>query len=191
TFDGKPTGLKNPETDSYKELSRLKEALTARGVFRHSDMYHFAMRYLDEFPWAAEALRARFRAVLLDEMQDTSVRQETLLNRLFPRDAVDVQRFGDENQRIYDMDASDDEPTSFPREPVLNLGASVRFGEFIATRIATIAPRKQTILGDAAAPSGRHTILLFDERTARDVIPRFAQIAANELRDIDEPPVVK
>jgi DNA helicase II / ATP-dependent DNA helicase PcrA len=191
TFDGKETRLKNPETESYKELARLKAALTARGVFRHADMYHFASRYLDEFPWAAEALRARFRVVLLDEMQDTSARQEALLNRLFPSDAVDVQRFGDENQKIYDLDASADEPTTFPRDPVVNLGESVRFGEFIAARIATIAPRKQTILGASVAPPGRHTILLFDERTAHDVVPRFAQIAADELRDLAEPPVVK
>lgn len=191
TFDGKPTGLKNPEAASYRELARLKAALTARGVFRHGDMYCFANRYLDEFAWAAEALRARFRVVLLDEMQDTSARQEALLNRLFPTDAVDVQRFGDENQKIYDMDASADESTSFPREPVLNLGESVRFGGFIAARIATIAPRKQRILGDGAAPSGRHTILLFDEHTVRNVIPRFAQIAAEDLHDLDEPPIIK
>ncbi len=191
TFDGKQTGLKNPETDSYKELAGLKEALTARGVFRHGDMYHFANQYLNEFPWAAKALRARFRVVLLDEMQDTSARQEALLNRLFPPDAIDVQRVGDENQKIYDMDVSADEPTSFPRAPVLNLGESVRFGEFIASRIATIAPLKQAILGADAARPGRHTILLFDERTAHDVVPRFAQIAANELLDLDEPPVVK
>jgi ATP-dependent DNA helicase UvrD/PcrA len=191
TFDGKETRLKNPETDSFKELMRLKAALTARGVFRHGDMYHFASRYLDEFPWAAEALRARFRVVLLDEMQDTSARQEALLNRLFPPDAVDAQRFGDENQKIYDMDAGAEEATSFPREPVLTLGESARFGEFIAACIATIAPRKQPILGAAEALSGRHTILLFDERTAQDVVPRFAQIAADELRDLVESPVVK
>jgi hypothetical protein len=92
---------------------------------------------------------------VLDEMQDTSARQEALLNRLFPADAIDVQRFGDENQKIYDMDASAEESTTFPREPVLNLGESVRFGEFIASRIAMIAPRKQTILGSDGAPSGR------------------------------------
>jgi DNA helicase II / ATP-dependent DNA helicase PcrA len=191
TFDSKPTGLKDPSTPSYGELRRLKEALTARGVFRHADMYHFANLYLEEFPWAAGALRARFRVVILDEMQDTSAKQEALLNRLFPPDAIDVQRFGDENQKIYDMDASDDETTSFPRQPVVNLGESVRFGDFIATRIATIAPRQQTIIGDETVPSGRHTVLLFDEHSVRNVIPRFAQIAADELHDLDEPPVVK
>lgn len=189
TFDGKPTGLKDRASETFTELARLKATLTARGLFRHGDMYHFASRYLDEFPWAVEALRARFRIVLLDEMQDTSARQEALLNRLFPPDVVDVQRFGDVNQKIFDMESSEDEETTFPRDPVENLGESVRFGEFIAERISTIAPRKQEILGTRAAPRGRHTILLFDERTAHDVLARFAQIAADEVRDIAEPVV--
>ena len=191
TFDGEATGLKDPKKPTYRELGQLKEALTRRGVFRHADMYHFANRYLDEYPWAVDPLRGRFPVVMVDEMQDTSATQEGLMSRLFPPDSIDVQRFGDENQKIYDSDATDDSPTSFPREPVYHLGESRRFGDFIAKRIATIAPRQQTILGDGSVRGGRHTILLFDERTAYDVIPRFAAIAAAELGELGRAPVVK
>ncbi len=190
-FDGKKTGFATGSSSSYLELAGLKNALTSRGVFRHADMYHFANRYLDEFPWVVDVLRRRFPVVVVDEMQDTSATQDALLNRLFPPEKVWIQRFGDENQKIFGRDTSEDESTSFPRDPVLHFGESRRFGEFIADRIATIAPRSQTILGDPAMPAARHTILLFDEETVHGVIPRFAEIAELELRGLDEPPVVK
>jgi DNA helicase-2/ATP-dependent DNA helicase PcrA len=190
-FGSQETGFKNEESHAYQELAKLKGNLSARGIFRHGDMYHFSNRYLDEFPWAVAALRSRFPVVIIDEMQDTSAKQDILLNRLFPPDVTEVQRFGDENQKIFDMDDSGDEVGSFPRSPIVNLGVSRRFGKFIANRIATIAPRRQTILGDDTVPGGRHTVLLFDEHTVLDVIPHFARIAADELHDLNELPVVK
>ncbi len=187
TFDGKSIGLQDPSKPAYKDLQQLKDVLAERGIFRHGDMFHYADRYLKEYPWITSVLRRRFPVVIIDEMQDTSARQEALLERLFPPNLVAVQRFGDENQKIYDADSGEEDTNSFPREPVRNIGHSRRFGGFIASKIATIAPRKQTILGDETVVSGRHTIFLFDESTIFDVIPAFAQLAQAELRDVHDP----
>ena len=49
----------------------------------------------------------RFPMVLIDEMQDTSAGQASLLNGVIPRNwkRIVVQRVGDPNQRIFDVDA--------------------------------------------------------------------------------------
>ncbi|MDE2483300.1 MAG: UvrD-helicase domain-containing protein [bacterium] len=190
TFKGEKIGLVDPTTDAYKELKSLKTRLSKNGIFRHADMYFFANRYLDEYPWAASVLQRRFDVVLLDEMQDTSTRQESLLNRMFPAESVDVQRFGDVNQAIYEFDASaEDCVTRFPCEPILYLGSSRRFGQFIAGSIASIAPQRQTILGDESAPTATHTIFLFDEATAHKVVEKFAELASRELAGVEQPDV--
>lgn len=187
TFDGSATGLVDKKKPAYQELLRLKESVSARGIFRHGDMYFYATKYLDEYPWAVAALRSRFSMLIVDEMQDTSARQERLLNRIFPPDKTEVQRFGDVNQAIFDTEAAEDDASTFPRDPVLYLGESRRFGKFIADNIAIIAPHQQTILGDKMAPQAKHTIFLFDERTALNVIPAFAQLAAEHLRGVNSP----
>lgn len=64
-----------------------------------SDQVRFAQRILDEVPAAAEAERARWKIVLLDEFQDTSVAQLKLLRDLFRSTAVTA--VGDPRQAIY------------------------------------------------------------------------------------------
>lgn len=64
-----------------------------------SDQVRFAQRIIDDVPAAAEAERARWSIVLLDEFQDTSVAQLKLLRDLFAATAVTA--VGDPRQAIY------------------------------------------------------------------------------------------
>ncbi|WP_436326434.1 ATP-dependent helicase [Brevibacterium sp. FAM 27836] len=64
-----------------------------------SDQVRFAQRIIDQVPAAAAAERARWKIVLLDEFQDTSVAQLTLLRDLFHSTAVTA--VGDPRQAIY------------------------------------------------------------------------------------------
>ncbi len=191
TFKGAKTKLVDLESDTYRELKALKKAVSKRGIFRYGDMYYFANRYLNDYSWAAAALQRRFDVLLLDEMQDTSSRQELLLERIFPPDRVEVQRFGDINQAIFEFDSGEECETSFPRDPILYLGSSRRFGAFIAANVAAVAPRQQVISGEDDAPDSQHTIFLFDESTVDQVVTRFAGLAAKELKHLTESPVVR
>ncbi len=191
TFGGRRTGFKDPNKPAVQQLAKLKEELSAQGLFRHGDMLHFACQYLDEFPWAVHTLRRRFPILIVDEMQDISPAQDALMNRIFPPDVIEVQRVGDIYQRIYDGDSATDVSTTFPREPVLDLGHSRRFGSFIAERIADVASRTQVIFGNGVATGGRHSVILFDEATALDVIPQFATIVGTALAHLDHRATVK
>ncbi len=87
--------------DSYR---RLKRDL---GLMDFSDQIELGARLASEQPDVGVAERERFRVVLLDEYQDTSVAQAVMLSRLFsgPDEASGlghaVTAVGDPNQAIY------------------------------------------------------------------------------------------
>jgi DNA helicase II / ATP-dependent DNA helicase PcrA len=83
---------------------RLKSHL---GLMDFSDQIALGARLASEQAEVGELERAKFRIVLLDEYQDTSVAQATMLSRLFSGDAPETGRghavtaVGDPNQAIY------------------------------------------------------------------------------------------
>ena len=78
---------------------RFAEAKRARGLVEYSDQVAFALELVRRTPAIVEDHRARFRVVLLDEYQDTSVVQSWLLSELFAD--TGVMAVGDPNQSIY------------------------------------------------------------------------------------------
>ena len=87
--------------ESYR---RLKHEL---GLMDFSDQIELGARLADERREVGAAEREKFKVVLLDEYQDTSVAQALMLSRLFSGDSVDhgrghpVTAVGDPNQAIY------------------------------------------------------------------------------------------
>ncbi|RZT58150.1 DNA helicase-2/ATP-dependent DNA helicase PcrA [Microcella alkaliphila] len=69
------------------------------GLIEFSDQVALALDLLDRNPEVGEALRQRFRVVLLDEYQDTNVAQTRLLSGLFA--GTPVMAVGDPHQSIY------------------------------------------------------------------------------------------
>ena len=77
------------------------------GLVDFSDQIALAARLAEECPEVGEAERAKFKVVLLDEYQDTSVAQAMMLSRLFSGADAEhgrghaVTAVGDPNQAIY------------------------------------------------------------------------------------------
>lgn len=102
-----------PMVRRYLDLKRERDALD------FSDQMALAARLARGFPDVGRMERQRFRAVLLDEFQDTSEAQLVLLRALFAGggDAVPVTAVGDPNQSIYGWrGASATTLTRFPDE---------------------------------------------------------------------------
>jgi DNA helicase-2/ATP-dependent DNA helicase PcrA len=76
---------------------RMKREL---GLMDFSDQIELAARLAAEKPEVGREERAKFKVVLLDEYQDTSVAQAVMLARLFS-DGHAVMAVGDPNQAIY------------------------------------------------------------------------------------------
>ncbi|HEX4688445.1 MAG TPA: ATP-dependent DNA helicase, partial [Nocardioides sp.] len=83
--------------DLVRGYRRLKRDL---GLMDFSDQIELGARLAVEQPDVGAMERERFRVVLLDEYQDTSVAQATMLSRLFSGGHA-VTAVGDPNQAIY------------------------------------------------------------------------------------------
>ena len=102
-----------PLVEGYQELKRSRDALD------FADQMALAATLSQRFPDIGLMERQRFRAVLLDEFQDTSEAQLVLLRHLFVAvgESVPVTAVGDPNQSIYGWrGASATTLTRFPRE---------------------------------------------------------------------------
>ncbi len=102
-----------PLVEAYQALKRSRDALD------FADQMALAATLSQRFPDIGLMERQRFRAVLLDEFQDTSEAQLVLLRHLFVAvgESVPVTAVGDPNQSIYGWrGASATTLTRFPRE---------------------------------------------------------------------------
>jgi DNA helicase-2/ATP-dependent DNA helicase PcrA len=102
-----------PLVDAFMQLKRSRDSLD------FSDQMALAAKLSQQFPDIGSMERQRFRAVLLDEFQDTSEAQLVLLRSLFVGGGarVPVTAVGDPNQSIYGWrGASATTLTRFPRE---------------------------------------------------------------------------
>ncbi len=121
-------GALEPLADLVEEFRRQK---VERGFVEFSDQIALALAAAEAAPRVAEDLRGRFRVVLLDEYQDTSVVQTRFLARLFADHPV--MAVGDPHQSIYgfrgasaanlarfpaDFAAADDRPESVRTYPL-------------------------------------------------------------------------
>jgi DNA helicase-2/ATP-dependent DNA helicase PcrA len=101
-------GRREELLDLVRTYRRLKADL---GLMDFSDQIALAARLAEEHPDVGRLEREKFRVVLLDEYQDTSVAQARMLRRLFSGDAAGpgptggrghaVTAVGDPNQAIY------------------------------------------------------------------------------------------
>ncbi|WP_404388278.1 ATP-dependent helicase [Humibacillus xanthopallidus] len=84
-----------PIVEAFLALKRERESLD------FADQMAIAARLTRSIPAVGEIERQRFRAVLLDEFQDTSEAQLELLRSLFHHPGVALTAVGDPNQSIY------------------------------------------------------------------------------------------
>ena len=98
----------------------------ARGVLDFADQIRLAGTIAERFPEVVADLRERFRVVLLDEYQDTSIAQRQLLQRIFG-DGHPVTAVGDPCQAIYGWrGATVDNIESFPQHFAAGSGPADR-----------------------------------------------------------------
>jgi DNA helicase II / ATP-dependent DNA helicase PcrA len=71
------------------------------GVADYGDLISSAHRLVSDHPWVAERVRSRYRAVVLDEYQDTNPGQRLLLSTVFGG-GFPVTAVGDADQTIYE-----------------------------------------------------------------------------------------
>ncbi|MDV3221057.1 MAG: ATP-dependent helicase, partial [Intrasporangium sp.] len=177
-----------PIVEAFQRVKQERESLD------FADQVALAARVAESVPAVGVTERERFRAVLLDEFQDTSEAQLALLRSLFHDPSVALTAVGDPNQSIYGWrGASATTLLRFPEEfagregpaDVLPLSTSWRNDELIlaaanvtATPLATAHVRPLR----ARPGAGPGTITIARHETADDEAEQVAAWVAARWR---------
>lgn len=167
-----------PHTPTYGELKDACKATSEEGFFCFDEMFVWARELLRVRPEAAQDIRARFPLLFMDEVQDNSEMQSSILHSIFMNapSPVTRQRFGDSNQAIYDSPQGEGAKTDpFPGPMKVDLPNSFRFGQQIADLSDPLGVAPQGLVGraeDGFAP----TIFLFDDNSVRSVLPQYGKL---------------
>lgn len=170
--------LPGAATPSFRALLRIKDMLATDGIFRHRDMFAYADLALTKCPHLEDVVHRRFPMVFIDEMQDTSLEQEALLNRIFDGKSV-MQRFGDIDQKIL-SDEEGMQALTFPRTGYGVISTSKRFGDAIADAVGQVRISGDRVVGEGVnvcAP----ILLLYAPADVTKVIPHFQRIVMGSL----------
>ncbi|PPF28770.1 MULTISPECIES: ATP-dependent DNA helicase [unclassified Rathayibacter] len=176
---------------------RFQEAKVERGFVEFSDQVALALRIVDRVPRIVDEHRARYRVVLLDEYQDTSVLQTRLLSRLFAGQGV--MAVGDPHQSIYGWRGASAEGlgrfgTDFGGAGRFSLSTSWRNGRRVLTAANAIV--EPLSAGSAVAvdtlsagpQASEHPVELTFPETIEEEADDVAAWFAGRLRQSAEPP---
>lgn len=174
--------LKDQQSTTYKELSRMKADLLSQGWMHYDDAYLLSNIYLNSFPLIIKLQQERFKYVFVDEMQDMDKHQHDLLENLFfGENCYSVyQRIGDQNQSIYDSKVKLD-TIWVPRENKLELSVSNRLSKQNADVIKYFGLNFIEINGlqkntDGSEIDIKPHIIVFNGNTIGSVIEKFGDI---------------
>ncbi len=183
---GKKLGI---ETKTYKDIVKICQLSTSRGYFCYDEMFIWANELLDKAGETTSALRYRFPVVFIDEAQDNSEEQAAILDRVFQdgHSSVICQRFGDENQAIFDsLQTKGAATNAFPNSSkAIELANSHRFGQGIANIATPLAaiPLLTGLKGNgpkrvlnSGKTQGPHTIFLINEHCTKKVLDAFGNL---------------
>ncbi|PRY80571.1 AAA domain-containing protein [Yoonia maritima] len=186
-----------PNSDSYKKAHRIIKTSAEAGRFRYEEMFVWAEHLLQTYPDISATLSHRFPLVLMDEMQDTSLRQAALLHSIFNRGAAvsGIQRVGDPNQEIFETGQDQNTADPFPdkvEDRTMTIASSRRFGKPIAD---LANPHAVIPIGDGGlrgngpgkAPDqvdhGQNLIIIFPDNDCSKVLEAFG---AHLLQTFDD-----
>ncbi|HDY7884537.1 UvrD-helicase domain-containing protein [Vibrio vulnificus] len=175
-------------SSSYQDLKSAKRTLVTDGYFYYHEMYAFAKKYILKNSSIKGALRSRFPAVFIDEMQDTQRFQDELLNDIFQHETVSFQRFGDPDQAIY-SDGEEGNQT-YNQVALEKVEDSHRFNNSIALLAKNLSYNRINLNSDTAAPEqALHTIFLVDENSRSNVFDRFAELCSQAIPEDCKRPI--
>ncbi|MGH9891233.1 MAG: ATP-dependent helicase, partial [bacterium] len=164
--------------DAYQQEKRR------RGVVDYSDLILRAQQLVSTYPDVAREFRSRYRAVMLDEYQDTNPAQRELLRLLFA-EGFPVMAVGDIDQTIYEWRGASPHnfaqfPSHFPR----------RDGQAATTRSLTLNRRSLPAILSAAnavrekTGSGQKLLRPLDGSIGGEVAVSWLPDAVAEAEDI-------
>ncbi|WP_052481428.1 UvrD-helicase domain-containing protein [Gilvimarinus agarilyticus] len=178
-------GVLGIETKPYLNMSNsCRESIQKFGIHTHDEMFMWANDLIDCSSTIKQHLRDRFPLVFLDEVQDNSEAQSSILHRIFMEgDGASCRmRFGDSDQAIFDHAGKVNRAKTdkFPLdEAKYDLPNSHRFGQSIAHLASPLSIGKMSLAGQGPkfgeSKDTAHAIFLVDEASTGAVLKAYGQ----------------
>ncbi len=173
------------------EIKWRKVNAVIKGILFYDEAYCLGQSYLNENPQLSGAFSKRFKYVFIDEAQDTSSVQYSILNNLFVGSIV--QMIGDPNQAIFDSPETGEECCNWAKDvgskPHIRIHNSKRLSAPIALSIKNIAEFPEESLQGNQNRRIKPVLIFYSHARIRDVIPKFAElISINGLYDVSKYP---
>jgi DNA helicase-2/ATP-dependent DNA helicase PcrA len=177
--------FKNPG-QSKEQLTDLVRNVTISGYHRHGEMFTWAKDLIASCPASVQNVRDRFPLLFLDEVQDNSEIQSSILHRIFIDGDSEVYRIrvGDSDQEIFDHAGESNKVKTdrFPSdaaEQVCDLPNSHRFGQSIAKLASPLSISKTKLVGqgpnNGKEKDEAHAIFLVDDDSFDTVLNAYGQ----------------
>ncbi|MDR5000435.1 UvrD-helicase domain-containing protein [Brevibacillus parabrevis] len=187
-FNKKTTVLKNSSSEAYKEYITLIDELKNEGICSYNDLQGLALRYVNEFEKELQSIFSeRFSFVYIDEMQDTSSLQLQILEKVFDKEKVIFQCFGDPQQTIYE---SEDKGCAWePLEPLF-IKNSNRLSKSIA-KVADVVALKPYGMQGRESQKGNllsPVIITYKDNDVAHVLETYSRLIIKyKLDELDNP----
>ena len=165
---------------SYRDLIHKKKLLRENGYHFYREMYEYGRAFIRQSPEIIDTLRYRFPNVFIDEMQDTNLFQDEIVNSIFNDCSCQLQRFGDPDQAIFDGDEAPNTSYNNAEHEIIN--TSHRFCPSIAHLAAGLSHNGLNI--GSSHPNTYnlpHTLFLVDQQSRESVITAFAELCGIHL----------
>jgi hypothetical protein len=171
------------------KLKKVFRTLSNQGILRYEMAFELATKYLSEYKNELKPIfENRFPFVFIDEMQDTTTIQMELLDKVFNKNKISIQRFGDPEQAIYDDDSHQE--TAWIPCNKLTISDSKRFNNNIA-RVAdciAVSPHNMSGVEDSIIPP---IIITYANNDVKEVLQIFARLIMHFNLQYEEKPVFK
>lgn len=170
--------------NSNDQLRQVVEHVATNGYHRYEEMFTWANDLIDCSPSIKQNIRGRFPLVFLDEVQDNSEAQSSILHRIFMDGGGSIcrMRFGDSDQEIFDHSGEINRATTdkFPSGEIkCDLPNSHRFGQSIAKLASPLSVGEMSLEGlgpkDGSSKDTAHAIFLVDEDSTGAVLKAYGK----------------
>lgn len=171
-------------TTSYKMCINAIENSIENGIYTYKEVLLYALDALRSDNEISKIISGRFPLVFIDEAQDTSLIQGTLIKLTF--NSSIVQSFGDQNQEIFENTRENDSaffPTANEIQPYV-INDSQRFSNQIAKLASPLAITDKGVTGSQKNYANiKNKILLFDKQHIDRVLPKFGDLILKNFSD--------
>ncbi|MGM0865441.1 MAG: UvrD-helicase domain-containing protein [Bacillota bacterium] len=146
-YDNLSYKIESNARSSYKNaFEESIKTLFSWGIVTNQQCLELSKWYINRYGIKLKkAMQNRFKYVLLDEAQDTSILQFEMLNYLFSDEEISFQKFGDPYQALYNIFEGNNDawvPTKQMGASYLEISETSRFGDSIANIVKNVCVEK-------------------------------------------------